>query len=308
MEDQTDVASIPTENARSINSPTLRTIRMSGTMVRKVATRSFPKSTAAEVNLVLPPPSHPRSSHTQSPPPSPPPLQDDDLQDDDLPVAKRPRLLISTSDKMSKAAVADEEHLDAQSIADAATPDDTVVVVPSHASLPNDELDPIALVSPVQTKKKWTSEEDAILTEAVHQRHGRSWLPIAELLPGRTSRQCRSRWMRQLDPNNSNKGEWTREEDIMLIRAVGKLGKNFIAVAALIPGRTNERCRDRWVRNLNFSTGQEIGKGKWSLEEDVKLIEAVQRFGKNWVPVAALVYTRSNSQCRQRWLEHLEFV
>jgi nuclear transport factor 2 (NTF2) superfamily protein len=275
---------------------------MSGTMVRKVATRTFPLLIAAQVNLVLPPPSHPLSSHTQSSPPSPPPLQDDDL-----PVAKRPRLLISTSDKMSKAAVAHEEHLDAQSIVDTETPDDMLVVVPTHASLPNDELDPIAVVSPVQTKKKWTPEEDAILTEAVHQRQGKSWLPIAELLPGRTSRQCRSRWMRQLDPNNSNKGKWTREEDIMLIRAVGKLGTDFIAVAALIPGRTNERCRYRWVRNLNLSTGQELVKGKWSLEEDVKLIEAVQRFGKNWVPVAALVYTRSNSQCRQRWLECLEF-
>jgi hypothetical protein len=206
----------------------------------------------------------------------------------------------------SKAAVADGEYLDALSIADAATADCMAVVVPTRASLPNDELDPIAVVSPVrQTKNKWTPEEDAMLTEAV-QRHGRSWLPIAESIPGRTNRQCRSRWMRQLDPNNNSKGEWTREEDIMLIRAVEMLGKDFIAVAALIPGRTNERCRDRWVRNLDFSTGQERERGKWSREEDEKLIEAVQRFGKNWVPVAALVYTRSNSQCRQRWLDCLE--
>jgi myb proto-oncogene protein len=190
-----------------------------------------------------------------------------------------------------------------------ATPDDTVVVTLKHAYLvPTDELlDPTALVSPVQSKKnKWTTEEDAMLTEAV-QRHGRSWLPIAALIPGRTNPQCRTRWMRQLDPSNSNEGEWTREEDLMLIGAVGMLGKYFVAVPALILGRTNERCRDRWVRNLDFYTGQELEKGKWTLEEDDKLVDAVQRFGKNWVPVAALVYTRSNTQCRQRWLDCLKF-
>jgi hypothetical protein len=39
-----------------------------------------------------------------------------------------------------------------------------------------------AVVSLVETKIKWTQEEDAMPTEAV-QRHGRSWLPIAVLIP-----------------------------------------------------------------------------------------------------------------------------
>jgi hypothetical protein len=301
MEDPTDVASIPSENA-SNNSPTIRTIRMSGTMVRKVATRTFPWSTAAEVNLVLPPPPPP-------PPLPPPPPQ----QDEDLPVAKRPRLGTSTADRMSTAAGAvavadpDKDHSDEQSIAEASKPDGKVaIVVPTHASLPNDELDATVVAAPVQNENKgfWTPEEDAMLTEAV-RRHGKSWGPIAALVPGRTNRQCRSRWLRQLDPANNNKGEWTREEDLMLIRAVGMLGKDFIKVAALVPGRTNERCRDRWVRNLDFSIGQELEKGAWTPEEDAKLIDAVQRFGQNWVPVANLVYTRTNSQCRQRWLDNL---
>jgi hypothetical protein len=170
MEDPTNLASIPTENVGN-NSRPVRMRRMSGTVVRKVATRTFPCPNAAVINLVLPPSSHSVPSHSQSSPPSP--LL---LQDDDLPVAKRPRLrIVSTCDKISKGAVADEEHSDEISIADAATADCTVVVVPTHASLPNDVLDPIAVVSPVrQTKNKWTPEEDAMLTEAV-QRHGRSW-------------------------------------------------------------------------------------------------------------------------------------
>jgi hypothetical protein len=321
-------------------------------MVRKAATRNFPWSIAAEVNLVLPP------SH-----PSPPP------QYEDLPVAKRPRLQTSTADRMSTAAGADsdpfcaDEHSitdsdkdnsDSQSIADAATPDDKVIVVPTHpltlASLPKDELDPTptAVVAPVQNgnKGKWSPKEDELLNEAV-QKHGRKWVPIAAMVPGRTNPQCRSRWLRHLDPTNGKKGRWTPEEDAILIEAVGKLGKDFTAVAALIPGRTNDRCRDRWgrwtpeedailieaveklgkdftavaalipgrtddrcrdrwVRCLDVSSNEGIEKGTWAPEEDAKLIEAVQKLGRHWVPVAALVCTRTNIQCRQRWLDDLD--
>jgi hypothetical protein len=311
MEDSKDTTFIPTENASS-NSPTITTTRMSGTMVRKVATRTLLWSIAAKVNLVSPP----------SPPPPP--------QDEDLPVAKRPRLWTSTADRMPTAAV----------------------VVPTHAlplaSSPKDEVDPTAVAAPVQNenKGKWTPKEDALLTEAVHK-YGRKWVPIAALVPGRTNPQCRTRWLQHLDPTNAKKGRWTPEEDAILTEAVeklgkdftavaalipgrtnvrcrdrwerwtpeedailteavGKLGKDFTAVAAVVPGRTNEKCRERWFRYFDITSSEGPKKGTWTPEEDAKLIEAVQKVGRHWVPVAALVYTRTNTQCRQRWLDNLK--
>jgi hypothetical protein len=253
-------------------------------MVRKVASRTYPWLNAAQGNFVLP--------LSPPPPPSPP-------QDEDLPVAKRPRFRTSTADKIPTAAV----------------------VVPTRAlapaSLSEDELDPTAAAAafltiavaaaPVQqeNKGKWTKEEDALLTAAV-QKHGRKWVPIAALVPGRTNPQCRSRWVRHLDPTNGKKGRWTPEEDAKLFEAVDKLGKNFSAVATLIPGRTNERCRDRWETYHDTISRQGLVKGKWTPEEDAQLIEAVQKLGNYWVPVAALVHTRTNYQCRQRWLGCLE--
>jgi hypothetical protein len=283
---------------------------MSGTMVRKVAKRTFPWSIAAEMNLVLPPPPPPL---LPPPPQAPPPLP----QDEDLPVAKRPRLWTS---RISTAAVVDsdsdpeEDYSGAKNIVDAAKPDDTVVVAPTHAlmtlaSLWKDELDPTAVVSPVHNKKeikgKWTTEEDALLAKAV-QKHGKRWVPIAAMVPGRTNPQCRSRWLRHLDPTNGKKGRWTPQEDTILIEAVGMLGKDFTAVAALIPGRTNERCRDRWFRWFDIASIQEIEKGPWTSEEDAKLTEAVQKLGRHWVSVAALVCTRTKTQCRKRWLENVD--
>jgi hypothetical protein len=155
-------------------------------------------------------------------------------------------------------------------------------------------------------KGKWTHEEDALLTEGV-KRHGANWVPIAALVPGRTNFQCSSRWLRQLDPSNGNKGPWIPEEDAMLYEAVGKVGKDWAAVAALIPGRRNEQCRDRWVRCLDISSREAFEKGAWTPEEDAKLTEAVQKIGvRRWAAVAALVCTRSNKQCRHRWMDYLD--
>ena len=39
----------------------------------------------------------------------------------------------------------------------------------------------------------------------------------------------------------------------------------------------------------------------WTPEEDVALVEAVRKYGKVWMRVAAHVVTRNNVQCSQRW-------
>jgi hypothetical protein len=96
-----------------------------------------------------------------------------------------------------------------------------------------------------------------------------------------------------LDPATTayKKGKWTQEEDVKLIQAVEKLGKNSVAVAELVLGRTNIQCRFRWR--------------KWTHEEDTKLTEAIEKFGKNWVAVAELVPGRTKIQCRSRWFNRL---
>jgi antitoxin (DNA-binding transcriptional repressor) of toxin-antitoxin stability system len=55
-----------------------------------------------------------------------------------------------------------------------------------------------------------------------------------------------------LDPaNEKNSGKWTPEEDAKLIEAVKKHGTYWVKVAALVPGRTNKTCRNRWVKSLD---------------------------------------------------------
>ncbi|RIB15402.1 hypothetical protein C2G38_2039402 [Gigaspora rosea] len=49
-------------------------------------------------------------------------------------------------------------------------------------------------LDPSVRKGKWSPDEDEILKEGV-RRYGRCWIRIAELIEGRTQRQCRTRWV-----------------------------------------------------------------------------------------------------------------
>jgi myb proto-oncogene protein len=112
--------------------------------------------------------------------------------------------------------------------------------------------------------------------------------------------QCRQRWV-TLDPtieHMDNKGKWTVAEDAKLTEAVTEFGNDWVRVAALVPGRTNARCRQ--------SLDPGFKKGIWTVAEDAKLAELVTELGTDWVRVAAMVPGRTNIQCRRRWFESLD--
>jgi hypothetical protein len=98
---------------------------------------------------------------------------------------------------------------------------------------------------------KWTEDEDSKLKHAVRTYAGNNWGAIAALIPGRTKESCRTRWHQALDPSigreNGRSGAWAEDEDNMLKHAVRTHGgKNWPAISALVPGRTNSQCHYRW--------------------------------------------------------------
>jgi myb proto-oncogene protein len=107
-------------------------------------------------------------------------------------------------------------------------------------------------------------------------------------------------------------GSWTLEEAAELTRAVATTSKkmcgkeyktDWVAIAALVPGRTRRQCRDRWNDVLDTSIDRANGRtGQWAEDEDSKLRDAVQRHGgKNWGAITALVPGRTKKQCCKRW-------
>jgi uncharacterized protein (DUF2237 family) len=106
----------------------------------------------------------------------------------------------------------------------------------------HDALDPSVDRTSLSTGK-WTADEDDQLKDAV-QRHGaKNWKNIAAMVPGRTNKQCSSRWQDALNPSvdrtSPSTARWTADEDDQLKNAVHRHGgKNWIGIASLIPGRT----------------------------------------------------------------------
>lgn len=98
------------------------------------------------------------------------------------------------------------------------------------------------------------------------------------------------------------KSKWTVEEDKRLLAAVRECGKGkWGKVASVIKTKNPKQCMHRFRNKL-----ENTKRGKWSLDEDARLVTAVERFGlKKWCKVSEAVLTRNDAQCRERYLNVL---
>ena len=94
-------------------------------------------------------------------------------------------------------------------------------------------------------KCKWTSEEDKCLIESVKKHGMTNWSLVATEVNGRTGKQCRERWTNQLCPA-LNKGDWTPQEDQILIKQQQLHGNTWSKIARYLPGRSLNSVKNRW--------------------------------------------------------------
>jgi hypothetical protein len=127
--------------------------------------------------------------------------------------------------------------------------------------------------------------------------------------------QCSNRWAfmdRTLKEKNAS-------------RATTKCGNDWVAVAALVPGRTNVQCCRRWpnvnptmadterkkrrflersravnvaadspIDRVSDTPRDNVTRAFWTSGEDAQLCAAVTKWGEDWVEVASLVPGRTN--------------
>ncbi|CAI5722836.1 unnamed protein product [Hyaloperonospora brassicae] len=110
------------------------------------------------------------------------------------------------------------------------------------------------VLAPGLVKGHWRPDEDELLKELVAEGR-KNWGQVATRIPGRTSKQCRERWYNHLDPSII-RGEYTVEEDRMILDAQARLGNRWSAIAAMLPGRTEDAVKIRWKSLCRVRKGQ----------------------------------------------------
>ena len=93
-------------------------------------------------------------------------------------------------------------------------------------------------------RRHWQAEEDAFLEQAVHEQGTKRWSAVADLVPGKSARQCRERWKHFLDPTIS-KAEFTENEDHVIFKNAQR-GYGWSKIASLLTGRTDQCVKNRW--------------------------------------------------------------
>lgn len=147
-------------------------------------------------------------------------------------------------------------------------------------------------------RRKWTPEEDALLTRAMVRFQNCKdirWTEIAAEIPERSAKACRKRWVNGLN-DRLKKGSWTHEEDERLREGVSLLANDWARIADHVGQRSGDQCSKRWREVLDPA----INKSTWTPEEDKQLIDLFYKHGSAWQVISTHFQNRRALQCRNR--------
>ncbi|KFK33709.1 hypothetical protein AALP_AA5G050100 [Arabis alpina] len=100
-------------------------------------------------------------------------------------------------------------------------------------------------------KGLWTAEEDNILMDYVLTHGKGQWNRIVRKTGlKRCGKSCRLRWMNYLSPN-VKKGNFTEQEEDLIIRLHKLLGNRWSLIAKRVPGRTDNQVKNYWNTHLS---------------------------------------------------------
>nr|XP_010910804.1 myb-related protein 308 [Elaeis guineensis] len=99
-------------------------------------------------------------------------------------------------------------------------------------------------------KGAWTKEEDQRLIAYIKAHGEGCWrtLPKAAGLL-RCGKSCRLRWINYLRPD-LKRGNFTEEEDELIIKLHGMLGNKWSLIAGRLPGRTDNEIKNYWNTHI----------------------------------------------------------
>ncbi|KAK3018655.1 hypothetical protein RJ639_002708 [Escallonia herrerae] len=114
-------------------------------------------------------------------------------------------------------------------------------------------------------KGTWTPEEDKKLIAYVTKHGCWNWRQLPKYAGlSRCGKSCRLRWMNYLRPN-IKRGNYSKQEEDLIVNLHASLGNRWSAIAAQLPGRTDNEVKNHWHTYLKKRSGQN------SISRDAKL-------------------------------------
>ncbi|XP_025887851.1 transcription factor MYB15-like [Solanum lycopersicum] len=99
-------------------------------------------------------------------------------------------------------------------------------------------------------KGTWTPEEDRKLAAYITKYGSWNWRQLPKYAGlARCGKSCRLRWMNYLRPN-VKRGNYTKEEDEIILNLHAQLGNKWSAIAIHLPGRSDNEIKNHWHTTL----------------------------------------------------------
>ena len=123
---------------------------------------------------------------------------------------------------------------------------------------------------PGSIKGPWSVEENKLLTEWVLKNGQKRWKQCEEFIPGRTGKQCREHWNNCLNPDLV-KGDWTSEEDFLIMYFYSKCNGSWKKLINLFNGRTENSIKNRFFSQLRKIASCNLSSAEKRLSSKIKL-------------------------------------
>jgi hypothetical protein len=132
---------------------------------------------------------------------------------------------------------------------------DTIVKKMSGRTIPEIASRWDHCLNPELIKGSFLEDEDNRIIEFVKQHGEGDWRAIKGIIPNRTPKQCRERWINHLRPD-VRKEPWTDAEDALIFQLSVDIGRKWSMIAGALPGRTDNSVKNRF--NSSISKRMEV--------------------------------------------------
>lgn len=102
------------------------------------------------------------------------------------------------------------------------------------------------LLSDRKSTQFWSQHEDLLLLKAVAKFGDKDWNRIANLIPDRSNKSCRERYIMRLKFLTRALGNWRPKEDEKLLQLIERFGTNWSVISSNFPERNNHQLRNRY--------------------------------------------------------------